>query len=105
MQYFECFDPRHEKTCFLHMQLLTKTQSNCAADQHLLFCYIDSRIPLRPKSEISSLLPSSVAVQTGLCQTWSETPKTGFLMMRLFLQRVCQIENVDKHFSIVRIWR
>ena len=28
---------------------------------------------------ISSLQPSSVAVQPGLCETWSETPKSGFL--------------------------
>ena len=51
--------------------------SNCAADQRLCFCYTDSTIPLPPKSVISSLYPSSVAVQPGLCQTWSETPKTG----------------------------
>ena len=31
----------------------------CAADQHLCFCYIDSTIPLLPKSEISSLYCSS----------------------------------------------
>ena len=53
------------------------------ADQHLCFRYIDSTIPLLPKSEISSLYPSSVAVQRSLCQTWSETPKTGFLVTRL----------------------
>ena len=34
-------------------------------------------IPLLPKSEISSLWPSSVAVQPGLCRDWSEIPKTG----------------------------
>ena len=33
--------------------------------------------------EISSLFPSSVAEQPGLCWSWSETPKTGFLMTRL----------------------
>ena len=43
------------------------------ADQRLCFRYIDSTIPLLSKSEISSLLPSSVAVQPGLCRTWSET--------------------------------
>ena len=53
------------------------------ADQHLCFRYIDSTIPLLSKSEISSLQPSSVAVQPGLCGTWSETPKTGFLTTRL----------------------
>ena len=47
------------------------------------FCYTDSTIPLFPKSEFSSLWPSSVAVQPGLCQTWSETPKTDFLTTRL----------------------
>ena len=35
---------------------------------------VDSTVPLLSKSKISSLLPSSVAVQPGLCRTWSETP-------------------------------
>ena len=48
------------------------------ADQRLCFRYTDSTIPLLPKYEISSLQPSTVIVQPGLCQTWSETPKTGF---------------------------
>ena len=47
------------------------------ADQCLCLRYIDSTIPKLPKFEISSLL-SSVAVQPGLCRTWSETPETGF---------------------------
>ena len=62
-------------------QLLGKRQ----ADQHLCSRYLDSTVPLLPKSEISSLEPSFVAVQLGLCQTWSETPKTGFLITRLKL--------------------
>ena len=53
-------------------------RGNRKADQRLCFRYIDSTIPLLPKSEISSFYPSSVNVQPGLCQTWSETPKTGF---------------------------
>ena len=56
-----------------------------AADQRFCFHYIDSAIPLLPKSEISNLYPSSKAVQPGLCWTWSETPKTGFVMTRLIL--------------------
>ena len=36
------------------------------ADQRLCFRYIGSAIPLLFKFEISSLWPSSVAVQTGL---------------------------------------
>ena len=56
---------------------------NREADQRLCFRYTDSTIPLLPKYEISSLQPSSVAVQPGLCRTRSETSKTGFLTMRL----------------------
>ena len=63
-------------------------QSNYAADQRLCFYYIDSTILLLPKSEISSFLPSSVAVQHGLCRTWSETPKTGFLATGLILSLI-----------------
>ena len=58
---------------------------NKDADQRLCFRHLDSTIPLLSKSEISSLKPSSVAVQPGLCRTWSETPKTGFLTSRLIL--------------------
>ena len=58
-------------------------RGNREADQRLCFRYADSTIPLLPKSEISSLCPSSVAVQPCLCRTWSEIPKTGFLTKRL----------------------
>ena len=58
-------------------------RGNHEADQRLCFRYIDSTIPLLSKSEISSLYSSSVAVQPGLCQTWSQTLKTGFLRTRL----------------------
>ena len=51
-------------------------RGNRATDQRLCFRYIDSTISLLPKPEISS---HSVAVQPGLCQTWSETLKTRFL--------------------------
>ena len=60
-----------------------RSAANYAADQPLCFCYIDYTNPLLHKSEISSLLPSSVALQPGLCWTWSETPQTDFLMMQL----------------------
>ena len=48
------------------------------ADQRFCFRYIDRTVPLLSKSENSSFLPFSVAVQPGLCPTWLETPKTGF---------------------------
>ena len=55
------------------------------ADQRLCFRYMDSTISLLLKYKISSLQPSSVAAQPGLCGTWSDqkTQKTGFLKMRL----------------------
>ena len=53
------------------------------ADQRLCFRYTDSTIPLLPKYKISSLQPSSVIVQPGLCRTWSEITKTSFLTTRL----------------------
>ena len=46
-------------------------QISCPVTAYLIslcFCYIDRIIPLLPKSEISSLWPSSVAVQPGLCR-------------------------------------
>ena len=58
-------------------------RGNREADQRLCFCFLESTIPLLPKYEISSLYPPSVVVQPGLCRTWSETPKTGFLATRL----------------------
>ena len=67
----------HEKTC-LQMQKkgADLLHSNCPADQHLGFLYVDSMIPLLPKSEISSLYPSSVAAQLGSCRSCLETLKT-----------------------------
>ena len=48
-------------------------RSNCEADHRLCFRYSVTTIPLLSKSKISSLLPSSVTVQPGFCQTCSET--------------------------------
>ena len=68
------------------------------ADQRLCFRYTDYTIPLLPISEISSLYSSSVAVQPGLCRTWSETPKTGFLTTRLRYSG-CKREQCHKRGS------
>ena len=71
--------------CICENKDADQLRSSCAADQRLCFPYTDSIIPLLPKFEISSLYPSSVTSQPGLCGTWSETPKTGFLTTRLML--------------------
>ena len=59
--------------CICENKDADQLRGNREADQRLCFCFIDSTIPLLSKFEISSLLPSSVAVQPGLCRTWSET--------------------------------
>ena len=66
--------------------------SNCEADHRLCFCYTDSTVPLLPYTEFQDY-HSSVTVQAGLCRTWSEIPKTGFLVLRLswaYKQKPCQ---------------
>ena len=53
-------------------------RGNREADQRLTFRYSDSTIPPLLNSKISSFKPASVAVQTGLCRTWSETTLLAF---------------------------
>ena len=71
--------------CICENKDADRLRGNREADLRLCFRYIDNTTPLLPKSRISSLWPSSLAVQPGLCRTWSETPKTGFLTTRLIL--------------------
>ena len=68
--------------CLCENKDADQLRGNREADQRLCFLYTDSTIPLLPISEISSLWPSSVAVQPVLCRTWSGSPKTGFLTTR-----------------------
>ena len=73
--------------CICENKGADQLRGNREADQRLCFRHTDSTIPLLPKSEISRFYPFSVAVQPGLCRTWSETPKTGFLTTRLPLSQ------------------
>ena len=59
--------------CICENKDADQLRGNREADQRLCFRYSDSTIPLLLKSEISSFKPASIAVQAGLCQTWSET--------------------------------
>ena len=87
--------------CICENKDADQLRSNREADQRLCFRYTDRTIPLLPKSEISNLLPSCVAVQDGLCRTWSETPKTGFLRTRLICP--CVLYPLTPHFYIVKL--
>ena len=53
------------------------------ADLHLCFRLTGRTNPLLPKSEISSLLSASVAVQPRFCWTWTENRSLFFLILRL----------------------
>ena len=75
---------RKSAFCICENKDADQLRGNLEADQRLCFRYMDSTIPLHPKSENLSFWPSSMVVQPGLCGTWSETPKTGFLTTRLW---------------------
>ena len=75
--------------------------SNCATGQSLCFHNINRTIPLLSKSVITSHLSAPVAVQPGLCWTWVETPKTGFLTSRAQGSFIIDLRpfNVEEIFS------
>ena len=84
--------------CLYENKGTDQLHSNCEADQHLCFHYTDSTMPLLPKSESSSFWTSSVGAQVGSCQTWSENPKTGFLMTLLIWRYTfCQCFFIPKN--------
>ena len=91
---FWTYEPHYEKTGFFICvnKDADQLRGNREADQHLCFHYTDSTIPLLPKSEISILWLSSLAVQPGLCRTRSEIPKTGFLTTRLIYARANSVD-------------
>ena len=64
---------RKPSYCICENKDADQLRGNRKADQRLCFPYIASTISVLSKSEISSLKPSSMAEQPGLCQTWSET--------------------------------
>ena len=90
--------------CICENKDADQLRGNREADQRLCSRYTDSTISLLPKYEISSLQPSSVAVQPDLCGAWSETPKTGFLTTRLIvllsLDTTLKVLTDHLHFQI-----
>ena len=72
---------RNPAFCICENKGADQLRGNPAADQRLVFATQIVQ-KLLPKSE-TSLNPCSVAEQPGLCQTWSETPKTCFPATRL----------------------
>ena len=62
--------------------------------------YLDSIIPLDSISEISGLWLVSVTEQDRLCITWSQTPKTIFLVTRLICSPATLRHFFGKHASM-----
>ena len=58
---------------------------------------MNSTISLLSKSKISSLKPSSVTVQPGLCQTWSETQ---IVVCCFFFHAHAHVMNTPNAFSV-----
>ena len=64
--------------CICENKDADQLRGNREADQRLCFPYADSTMPLLPTSEISSLQPSSIGIQPGLCGTLPENPEDRF---------------------------
>ena len=85
---------RKRDYCLCENKGADQLRGNREADQRLCFRYMDSTIPLLPICKISSFKPASVAAQTGLCQTRSETPKTRFLTARLISNKMAGVTKI-----------
>ena len=71
---------RKPDICLCKNKDADQLHSNCEADQRLCFRYMDSTIPpllKNPKFQDSRFF--SATIRAGLCLTWAETPKAGFL--------------------------
>ena len=86
--------------CICENKDADQLRGNREADQRLCFRYLDSMIPLLSKSEISSLWPSSLAVQPGLCRTMSETRMLVF-SRRGSLKRKLNVNTTYVQFIVV----
>ena len=101
MSRFVTIEPPREKTNVLHIcENKDADQLLCNREADLLLCfhYLDSTIPLLPWYKTSSLEPSSVAVQPGLCQTWSESTL-------LVFSRCSSISLAHECGTFTRLWK
>ena len=78
-----------------------RRRSACASAQSIqcLCCSLPSKIPLVSIFEMSSLCLASASAHAGLCLTWSQTPKTGFLVTRLTWS---EDRNLKQSFNYVK---
>ena len=85
LHHFSVLLIKLEKNELCHLKTFAKTkpQISCAVTAQLISAFVfatcmDRTMSLLVKSKISSFWLSSVTVQAGICQTWSEILKTNF---------------------------
>ena len=79
--------------------------ASAESDQRLCFRCLESIIPLLAISKISRLQLVSEAEEASLSLTWSQTLKTGFLVMRFFyslwiINSAIKLQNKELSFSV-----
>ena len=97
---YKLIEPRHEKTCFLPYAN-NKGADHPAHPRRLISAFgfhrFHSIIPILAISKISRLWLVSVAEQAGLSLTWSQIPKTGFLVTWLNCKDMCHFIGFVVH--------
>ena len=96
-------EPRHKKTCFCHMRT-TKVQISLRIRgliSNFVVRFLDSIIPLLAIAGISRPKQVSVTEQAGLSLTWSQTPKTGFLVTWLNYNKETSDNNKRRNYTSV----
>ena len=91
--------------CLCENKGADQLRSNCEADQRFCFRYTDSTLSLLIKYEISSFYAASGTVHVGLCQSWLEIPKTGFLASQLIHLTVMSLHcGRSKNTNCLMTW-
>ena len=81
-------------------QMRRSACESAQSDQHLCCSSLDSIIPLVSRSEILRFLLVSLAEQSGLTVTWSQTPEDTFSLDEAHLfWLVCYLNSSDIFFS------
>ena len=86
--------------CICENKDADQLRGNHEADQRLCFRYTDSTISLLPKYKISSLQPSSVAVQPSLCGDLVGNPEDRFSHNEAHIM----LSRVDKEKKAYNLW-
>ena len=76
---------RKSAFCICKNKGADQVRSNCAADQHLCFRYIDSTIPLLPRNDITTLAFLGTVVKPSYSFQWGKGKGFTFLSFNVLL--------------------